>query len=301
MPIIDGVLDIPALEWCSVRDAVFWIEFGQVPVEPRYENMIAGRIPWLSLDANMRIITYPQSLCKLVALSSLDNGVKLRGKPAEGLRSVRFDTDGVGLVECDVWGYAVEIPLFRLKDNASELAFKDASLTGVLRDSRIFATEELPDTFWAYSEVVVSFSDLIRLCPRDGSESIRVGGEAQVVAPNSNKEISRPPQPKTETKVTPVSFPPHQLADTIKASEALPYHQGDKSNGKKRKREIPPDADRVCESVKEFYEAMGIGKSTFYKHLKAGKIKTVKIGRRTLVPLTERQAYLRLMSGEDVV
>jgi hypothetical protein len=55
MPIIDGGIDIPALEWCSILEAVLWIERRQVPVAPAFELAIPDRIgvhqlPWGQLD-----------------------------------------------------------------------------------------------------------------------------------------------------------------------------------------------------------------------------------------------------------
>jgi len=56
---------------------------------------------------------------------------------------------------------------------------------------------------------------------------------------------------------------------------------------------------RVTESVNEFCYAVGIGRTRFYLDLRSGNIKAVKVGRKRLVPITEREAYLRRMSGQD--
>ncbi len=56
--------------------------------------------------------------------------------------------------------------------------------------------------------------------------------------------------------------------------------------------------DRVADTVTEFCAAVRIGRTRFYHDVKAGRIKIVKIGRKTLVPATERMAYLRRMSGD---
>ncbi|WP_005035579.1 helix-turn-helix transcriptional regulator [Holophaga foetida] len=45
-------------------------------------------------------------------------------------------------------------------------------------------------------------------------------------------------------------------------------------------------------TVIEFCEHNQMGRSTFYKHLKAGKIKAIKIGTRTMVPDSELEAWI---------
>lgn len=58
--------------------------------------------------------------------------------------------------------------------------------------------------------------------------------------------------------------------------------------------------DRVADTVNEFCEALRIGRTFFYSEVKAGKIKIRKAGRKTLVPRSEREAYLIRLAGEDV-
>lgn len=52
-------------------------------------------------------------------------------------------------------------------------------------------------------------------------------------------------------------------------------------------------------SVAEFCQAVGIGRSFFYEQLKAGRIKAVKAGRRTLVPATEVANWLGRLSNDE--
>lgn len=59
---------------------------------------------------------------------------------------------------------------------------------------------------------------------------------------------------------------------------------------------LPPE--RVAFSVKEFCLALGIGRTKFYDEVKAGRIRLLKAGRKSLVPATERYAYLSRLSGE---
>lgn len=59
------------------------------------------------------------------------------------------------------------------------------------------------------------------------------------------------------------------------------------------------NANRTAETVNEFCAALGIGRSLFYKEVHRGRIKVLKAGtRRTLVPITEREAYLRRLAEE---
>lgn len=54
----------------------------------------------------------------------------------------------------------------------------------------------------------------------------------------------------------------------------------------------PPRIAPVAVTVNEFCAATGIGRTHLYKQVKAGRIKIKKSGRRTLIPVTEIQAYL---------
>ena len=48
---------------------------------------------------------------------------------------------------------------------------------------------------------------------------------------------------------------------------------------------------RVNWRVDDFCRAHGIGRTLFYEEVKRGEIKTIKIGKRTLVPNTEAKAW----------
>jgi excisionase family DNA binding protein len=56
--------------------------------------------------------------------------------------------------------------------------------------------------------------------------------------------------------------------------------------------------DRAAYTVNQFCAAHGIGRTTFYAELKAGRIRVVKCGRKTLVPETESDAWLGRLAGE---
>ncbi len=59
------------------------------------------------------------------------------------------------------------------------------------------------------------------------------------------------------------------------------------------------NSKHAAETVNEFCAAVRIGRSLFYKEVKRGRIKILKAGsRKTLVPISEREAYLqRLAEG----
>ncbi|WP_288637875.1 helix-turn-helix domain-containing protein [uncultured Oxalobacter sp.] len=45
-------------------------------------------------------------------------------------------------------------------------------------------------------------------------------------------------------------------------------------------------------SVKEFCEIVGIGRTTFYQEVKAGRIKAKKMGRSTLITKSELERFI---------
>ena len=56
----------------------------------------------------------------------------------------------------------------------------------------------------------------------------------------------------------------------------------------------------TAETVKSFCDGMGIGQTTFYKHVKLGNIKILKVGKKTLVRTSEREAFLARVSGSAI-
>lgn len=49
-------------------------------------------------------------------------------------------------------------------------------------------------------------------------------------------------------------------------------------------------------SIAELGQILGLGKTTIYIEIGAGRIKTLKVGRRTLVPATEVAAFLERLA-----
>ena len=52
-----------------------------------------------------------------------------------------------------------------------------------------------------------------------------------------------------------------------------------------------PRSDRVNWRVNDFCKAHGIGRSLFYEEVQRGEIRPIKIGKRTLVPVSEAKAW----------
>jgi excisionase family DNA binding protein len=50
-------------------------------------------------------------------------------------------------------------------------------------------------------------------------------------------------------------------------------------------------------SVSEFAAATGIGRTKAYAEIKSGRLKPVKVGKRTIVPVSEAQAWLKRLAG----
>lgn len=44
-------------------------------------------------------------------------------------------------------------------------------------------------------------------------------------------------------------------------------------------------------TVKDFCAAYGVGRSTVYEEIKAGRLRTVKVGARTLIPVDSARAW----------
>ena len=62
----------------------------------------------------------------------------------------------------------------------------------------------------------------------------------------------------------------------------------------------PPHFDqRVNWRVDDFCRAHGIGRTLFYEEVKRGEIKPIKIGKRTLVPVSEAKAWQERKARES--
>ena len=59
---------------------------------------------------------------------------------------------------------------------------------------------------------------------------------------------------------------------------------------------------KLAYSVPEFLAAVSIGRTQLYVELRAGRLRAAKCGKRTLIPLSEAEAWLRRLAnpGEAV-
>ena len=59
------------------------------------------------------------------------------------------------------------------------------------------------------------------------------------------------------------------------------------------------DIEKRLLTVKEACEYLRIGRSTLYRHIKQGKIKPVKIGKRTLIDKNDLDRLIEESKGRD--
>lgn len=52
--------------------------------------------------------------------------------------------------------------------------------------------------------------------------------------------------------------------------------------------------EKLALSVKEFQDLSGLGKTTIYKAIACKSLKIIKIGKRTLIPMTEATSFLSI-------
>jgi len=186
MPIFDG-LDIPAVEWCSVAQAILWIEARDVPLKEFHESLLPDRIDPI-----------PQSLeesgKKGLVLQASTGRVKLRGKPSKGQVEVVFDdSQQPSHAKCDAWGEVETIPPGKVEE---------AGLAGLLDESGEFiGSDPSLSSQWAYSEVEVDFKLLPALYPAPRGEKVRIGEDPVPVGQKS-------PEPQRKTPALAALPPP---------------------------------------------------------------------------------------------
>lgn len=57
---------------------------------------------------------------------------------------------------------------------------------------------------------------------------------------------------------------------------------------------------RLAYSIPELAKAAGVGRTLIYAEIKAGRLKPVKVGSRTLVPVVEADAWLARLANSAV-
>jgi hypothetical protein len=188
MPQFDG-LDIPAVEWCSIPQAILWIEARDVPVKEFHESLLPDRI-----DATEE---EKESGKKRLVLQAATGGVKLRGKPSKGKVEVVFDeSQRPSHAKCDEWGELATIPPGKVEE---------AGLAGLQGENgELIGCDPSSTAQWAYSDVEVNFKQLMALYPAPAGEKIRVGGNPVPVGQTD-------PVPTHETTAT-LALPPPRTA-----------------------------------------------------------------------------------------
>lgn len=65
-------------------------------------------------------------------------------------------------------------------------------------------------------------------------------------------------------------------------------------------RSAPDPAPELLVAVPEAARRLGIGRTTCYAEIAAGRLPSVKVGRRRLVPVAALDAYVDLLDSEGV-
>jgi hypothetical protein len=190
MPIFDG-LDIPAVEWCSIPQAILWIEARDVPLTEFHESVL----PDLSQPVPER---QKESGRKRLILQAASGGVKFRGRPSRGKVEIVFDQDQKpSHAKSEQWGEVETI-----RPDKIELA----GLAGLQAEGgELIGCEPSSPTPWAYAEVEVNFKQLMALYPAPAGEKVRVGGDAKPVGRTD-------PAPDGDTPPPLALPPPHATA-----------------------------------------------------------------------------------------
>jgi hypothetical protein len=182
MPIIDGGIDVPVLEWCSIAEAVLWIEFRQPPIDPIWEEAFEDRLPTFGMNERgeglRSPMTYLGSLGKLYAHLCAGT-VSLRGRPAIGPVTISNGLFGRS-VYCQKWGDVQLIEAQKIIQ-AGQDEFNTASINGFLTDTIFFSDHS--ELAWVYSKLFVNFMQLAeRFTPNNG-QNIRIGVDMKTVEP----------------------------------------------------------------------------------------------------------------------
>jgi hypothetical protein len=160
VPVFDG-LNIPAMAWCSISQAIQWIDARRVPLEGFYDSVLP--------DRTGRPFRAAGNAGKKRLVLQVSAGVlTLRGKPAKGPMEIIFDEQQHPLrVKCVDWGEAETIPADKMMQ---------AGVAGLQEDHGDLIGTDTPSGLpWAYADIEVDFSQLMTLYPTHGAEIVRIG------------------------------------------------------------------------------------------------------------------------------
>ena len=176
MPVIDGI-DIPVPEWCTALDAGLWIMLRRPPVALDHVGLRRGDAPagFKDDDKGQPLRSNPDYLRSWHILyeAASQGKVGLRGRPAIGLQKLVLDPI-INRLCCKRWGEFETIIPDKLKA-AGVHAFLDIERFRCLTDGMVYTTEDFPTTAWAYTDIEVNVSDLLRRFHSAEGEALRVG------------------------------------------------------------------------------------------------------------------------------
>ena len=206
MPLIDGFIDFPALDWCPPYDAALWIMRTRPPVASRHLTSLGDDVIRNGIDANglnvMLDRNYYPSWSKLYEVAS-QGKIGLRGKPAIGLYKIEFRP----VPPLDPWlryekrGELEEIPAEKIRAAGVE-AFFNIAMQGFLNDGVLCPTEFVPETAWAYTDLEVNVRQLVRWFHPAEGKALRFGDEVNLIEPEAPRAetSAEAPQAKSSAK-----------------------------------------------------------------------------------------------------
>lgn len=192
MPIIDGVIDIPALAWCTAFEAIMWMMRRRVPIDPQFDG-IGDLAIFLDDDGtdirdSRKYLEYCNNFFHLCEAGA----VNIKGKPSRGTMRFRLERHDV-IVECPKWGDFEDIPISKIK-KSGRIPFSQIGFSGFLTDGGIYLGETIPSTAWAYSNILVNFDQIMHWFPPHKGQAVRIGNEVRLIEPRPQQGKSDSPE-----------------------------------------------------------------------------------------------------------
>lgn len=175
MPVYEGI-DIPAVEWCSIRQAIMWIEFGQVPVEPCYENLLPDRVTEVSEER------WASGKRKLF-LHASTAGVTLHGMVPEERGQYPVAWEGSRPVFDCVWHGNEPVPVEDVISAGIDGLYEDGVWGEKTFSDSLLAPPFYmdPQDYFCYANLKVYLPNLLARYPAPAGVSFRIGGEPRRV------------------------------------------------------------------------------------------------------------------------
>ena len=280
MPVAEGGVDIPALEWCTITQAAMWIEHRQLPVDFFHAGALPNRIYAPLLEYRSELHFCMDGWNKLFVLACA-GGVPFRGYPAIGFEHIA-SKDGTALIRCERYGDLELIP-------AEKIVL--AGLAGFISDGAILYYAH-NDVKWAYSLIQVDFRALIERHPPAKGQEFRIGGDLMLVEPTMPCDVvpvqsAEPPRSRRESKKpkAPAS-PPQEATPMIEPAVAAT---------------VPAPAVKVRHKphqghhlrTQDAADYLGLSKSTLEKYrLSGGGPQFIKMGKAIAYKAEDLDAWV---------